>query len=178
MEIEREMSRYEVTPFGIFLETWDGSGGIKRECLIPRDCFVEAYEKWIKNAPTEKINKMEEEKTYGHGANDAWELAKRLFISSDFGGFTGDEVLDIFGTMDPCEVATSHSGIGVLEHYREYKEKKKNEINVGDEVRCKELDNPKLIVTHIYRDEGKFDALGYDGSASVDMTLALWEKTG
>ena len=54
METEREMSRYEVSPIGIFLETWDDNGGIKRECLIPRDCFVEAYEKWIKNAPTEK----------------------------------------------------------------------------------------------------------------------------
>lgn len=61
METEREMSRYEVSPIGIFLETWDGSGGINRECLMPRDCFVEAYEKWIKNTTTEKNEAIEQE---------------------------------------------------------------------------------------------------------------------
>lgn len=111
METEREMSRYEVTPIGIFLETWDGNGGIKRECIIPRDRLVEAYEKWIKNASTEK--------------NDT-----------------------------------------------------KNEIKVGDVVRCNRLDNSELIVTRIYRDSGTFDGLEYNGSACFDMILDMWEKTG
>lgn len=57
METEGEMSRYEVTPVGIFLETFTSGkySAIKHECIMPRECFVEAYNKWIKNAPTEKM---------------------------------------------------------------------------------------------------------------------------
>lgn len=243
METEREMSRYEVTPIGIFLETWDGSGGIKRECILPRDRFVEAYEKWIKNAPTEKIDTKSEEYNagyedgtkardgergsiyyggYGDGLKDgyekglkhgqelrakeaecaeacgmkrAWQAVRKIIdmpladLDELYPGWDVEQIIEKLSAKEVIEKIETwkkkqeqtekRCTTKALNEYRDEQEEITNEIKIGDEVRCKGIDYSKLlIVTRIYRDRGKFDALGYDGTAHSGLTLNLWEKTG
>lgn len=117
------------------------------------------------------------ERGYEIGANDAWKLAKKVFEDPLKGGFTKDELYEIFDVGYTSIVMADLVGIYAVKKYREYEKKKKNEINVGDEV-CQSENSMRVVVTKVYRDEGKFDALGYDGTAHSDLTLNLWEKTG
>lgn len=114
---------------------------------------------------------LEEKEAYEKGANDAWELAKKVLADTNDDGLSGYELIKIFGEGNVYDVFSKYSAVDALKKYREY------EINVGDEVRQSE-NSMWVIVTKVYRDEGKFDALGYDGTVYSGLLLNLWKKTG
>lgn len=56
--------------------------------------------KELKELPTADIDKDVRAGAYSEGMNDAWELARKITIEFELGGFGAMELCDIFGTSD------------------------------------------------------------------------------
>lgn len=71
--------------------------------------------------------------SYNRGLNDAWELAKKIVLPDHLGGYTVDELKDIFGknTFAPLmDTLTAQEALAKVKAYEE----ECNKIKVGDIV--------------------------------------------
>lgn len=70
-------------------------------------------------------------KTYEQGLADAWQLAKKIVMDVEDGGFDSQEVIDVFGKNRyySFKDLTAEEALAKIEAYEEEKE-----IKVGDEV--------------------------------------------
>ena len=83
------------------------------------------------------------DKTHEQGLEDAWELAKKIAMEKQNGGFDSYEIVDIFGLNDMDAIFMSYTpqeALAKLKAYeKEQEEKRKAEkmakINVGDVVK-------------------------------------------
>lgn len=83
-------------------------------------------------------------KTYEQGLADAWELAKKIVLKAEKGGFNYDDFVRIFGIGDYTtlfEKMTVEEALAKIEAYE-----KEKEIKVGDVVRC---ESHICVVTHL-----------------------------
>lgn len=85
----------------------------------------------------DRLQKYEEEQipyseAYNKGLNDAWELAKKLWLPTSYGGKNSEEVIKIFGCdyYAISKLFTPQEALAKLEAYE-----KANEIKVGDVVK-------------------------------------------
>lgn len=76
------------------------------------------------------------EKAYNRGLNDAWELAKKIVLPDHLGGYTVDELEDIFGKKTFTSLMNTFSPQEALAKVKAYEEQ--NEIRVGDVVEFKD----------------------------------------
>lgn len=83
---------------------------------------------------------------YNRGLADAWELAKKIVLDGDRGGFSCSELESIFDTVYPSDILEELSCKEVLAKIEAY-EKEKSEIKVGDVVEYK--NTLKAVVTRI-----------------------------
>lgn len=115
------------------------------------------------------------DEAYNKGLNDAWELAKKIAVFEDDGGYTANELEEMFRTIFPDEVFADFTPQEALAKVKAYEEH--NEIKVGDVVRSKGC-NVEGIITKI--SEIKIYRLFKDGSCDSISTKVKedLEKTG
>ncbi len=73
-------------------------------------------------------------KDYKHGMLEAWEIAKRIFLSKEKGGFGSEELEQIFGTTKPEIIVSRYTPQQVKEKIGIW-EAAMEEIQVGDVVK-------------------------------------------
>jgi hypothetical protein len=123
---------------------------------------------WVKS---EQLHPTDE--SYNKGLNDAWELAGKILIDSDDGGYTIKELEKIFGTVFPGAVFADLTPQEALAKVKEYEER--NEIKKGDVVKLK-CGSAKGIVTRVT--ETNICCLFKDGSCDSLSAKEDFEKTG
>lgn len=115
------------------------------------------------------------DEAYNKGLDDAWELAKKIVLPDHLGGYTVDELKDIFGKNTFASLMNTFSPQEALAKVKAYADER-NEIKVGDVVTVKDsIFEHETIVTKvsghvIYR-------LFKDGSSNSYATKDL-VKTG
>lgn len=125
---------------------------------------------FVKNDVLHSVNEP-----YNQGLNDAWELAKKIVLPDHLGGYTVDELKDIFGKNTFASLMNTFSPQEALAKVKAYEEH--NEIKVGDVVRSKGC-NVEGIITKI--SEIKIYRLFKDGSCDSISTKVKedLDKTG
>lgn len=111
---------------------------------------------------------------YNKGFNDAWELAKKITLPTDNGGYSCEELENIFGYRNSEFVFKAFTSRVALAKVKDYEER--NEIRVGDVVKLKsdyvvESIVTRITKTNIYR-------LFKDGSCSSSCDREDLRKTG
>lgn len=113
------------------------------------------------------------DESYSKGLNDAWELAKKIIIQPDDGGYTAQELEELFRTIVPSEVFAAFTPQEALAKVKEY-EDKCNEIKKGDVVKLigstHEAIVTRVSVTSLY-------FLFKDGSCGSLSAKEDFEKT-
>ena len=140
--------------------------------LVFDDYGLDKLEKY--NEVKEKLELIDELKQaeYNRGLQDAWELAKKLWLPSNYGGIPHTEILKIF-KCDYYVIAenyTPHEAFAKLEAY----EKEQEQIKVGDVVEYNGIDG-LFIVT------GRDNTFAYilDGKGNVEeVALETLTRTG
>jgi hypothetical protein len=108
------------------------------------------------------------------GLAEAWECARKLMLSTEDSGIDPQKVEEIFG-YSYYEVLQNDSASEAIAKIKEYEEKQKkaDEIKVGDEVQSCDT---RYIVVRI-RDNGTFEAIGACGT-DEGLDLSKFHKTG
>lgn len=91
---------------------------------------------------------------YNRGAEDAWELARKIWTTSSKGSYSYNKLSEIFNLMCPENIMNKYSAKEALEKVQAYEKKKeeaKKEIKVGDVVEY----NPKVF-NHSHINTGIF----------------------
>lgn len=74
---------------------------------------------------------------YEVGANDAWELARKIVLPVSYGCYNGCELEDIFGSSSYTDIFINYTIQEILEKVKEYEKKKEEEAakpKLGDVV--------------------------------------------
>lgn len=113
------------------------------------------------------------DEAYNKGLDDAWELAKKIVLPEHKGGYTADELEDIFDKRTFTSLMNTFTPQEALAKVKAYEER--NEIKVGDVVTTKgsvfESIVTKVSGRVVYR-------LFMDGSCDVHANKETLEKTG
>lgn len=96
--------------------------------------------------------------------NEVWDFVKALY------GLSDEELYEIFPNGYPYEITCSEAKA----KYEAWK-REKNEIQIGDEVKIKDLED-KGIVTSVLAT--RCDVLWFDGTVSEDVLMSELYKTG
>lgn len=103
-------------------------------CVDYFDYYKETHSTvWVKNAVLHT-----RDDTYNEGLNDAWELAKKIVLSDGDGGYSCEELENIFGYRSPASVFKVFAPQEVFAKVKAYEEER-NEIKVGDVVKLKSV---------------------------------------
>lgn len=123
---------------------------------------------FVKNDVLHSVNEP-----YNQGLNDAWELAKKIVLPDHLGGYTVDELKDIFGKNTFASLMNTFSPQEALAKVKAYEER--NEIRVGDVVKNRDV-FIESIVTRV--DSRNVYRLFKDGSCDDNTIKEDLEKTG
>lgn len=131
------------------------------------------YEKVVANASNE----------YNRVLDDAWKLAWKIAGDAAYGAYDCDELYEIFGTGEVCDVFarfTCQEALTKIQAYEKRKEEESAKPVLGDIVifKCDNVDDFKGI--YIANDACNIWALinGYAVPQSLDSDLYSMEKTG
>ena len=125
------------------------------------------------------------EAAYKCGMCDAWEVARKIMLNPNKGGFTGKELQEIFGFNNSHTILSNLSVAEVLEKISDYNKKKEKMFCAGDVIQNKE--NPEIIAVVTFADfDGHFDAIklsesdkyGEKYGVYYKRDMSFWEKTG
>lgn len=104
------------------------------------------------------------DEAYNRGLNDAWELAKKIVLPDHLGGYTVDELKDIFGKGSFAPLMDTLTAQEALAKVKEYEGR--DEIRVGDVVKLS-YSYIESIVTRVSGDiiyrifsDGSCDVIG------------------
>lgn len=120
------------------------------------------------------------DEAYNRGLNDAWELAKKIVLPDHLGGYTVNELKDIFGKNTFASLMNTFTPQEALAKVKAYGEEC-NEIKVGDEIQSGDA---YVVVTWKSKDEWNGMLLNDCdcGKAGACYTLMKgfkdWHKTG
>ena len=110
------------------------------------------------------------DESYNKGLNDAWELAKKIVLSEGDGGYSCDELENIFGYRSPASVLKVFTPQKVKAY-----EDERNKITVGDVVKLKGT-SYEAVVTRV---SGTIlHCLYKDGRCAPGCYKENYEKTG
>ncbi len=161
-----------------------------QECVsVPKDSEIKYLIKNIYKAYSEDLldrlpqvfaetnatcAKME---AYDDGMKESWNIAKKILLSEECGGFSEEEIWDIFGTGNAIEIMEKYSPYKVKERIEawERKQKETKKVCIGDVVKYEHLE---VIVTSIDHKNKRFDGISKNGSAYGAKRIDLWKKTG
>jgi hypothetical protein len=105
---------------------------------------------------------------------NAWNVARKLAVETDDGGVSISALYEMFGTESMCMIMKNNTVYDAIAKLKAYEDKRKDSIEVGDEVI--DRDGYITIVTNIH--ERLFDGLCNDGSTMDDLFLEDVRKTG
>lgn len=111
--------------------------------------------------------------TTDEGLNDAWELARKITLSTSDGGYSCDELKNIFGYRSPASIFKAFTPQEALAKVKAYEEEHIR-IRVGDVVTGKG-GTIEGIVTRV---DSRIYRLFRDGSCNGPMGKEDLEKTG
>lgn len=123
------------------------------------------------------------QKEYNRGLNDAWELAKRIFLDKcDYHNPLSDEDLSkIFQSRDLAYIVNTNTPQEALAKLEAY-EKEQEEIKVGDVVRFKKYPSCEVLITAVSRGLNgvhlQTGELGRIGEVHSGICKDYIEKTG
>jgi hypothetical protein len=123
---------------------------------------------WIKD---DVLHTMDE--FYNKGLNDAWELARKIALPTSDGGYSCEELQDIFGYRSFNSVLKMFTPQEALAKIKAYEER--NKIRVGDVVKLKGTSH-EAIVTRVT--ETILHCLFKDGRCTPGCYKENYEKTG
>lgn len=90
---------------------------------------------------------------YEQGLNDGWELAKKIYAAPSDGGYTLEQLTQIFRESSMSAIARTYTASDAIAKIKAYEEKKKAdaELRVGDEIEISgaSADVPRMVVTQI-----------------------------
>jgi hypothetical protein len=111
---------------------------------------------------------------YNRGLENAWNVARKLAVETDDGGVSISDLYKMFGIESMCMIMKNNTVYDAIDKLKAYEDKRKDSIEVGDEVI--DRDGDITIVTNIH--ERLFDGLCNDGSTMGDLFLEDVRKTG
>ena len=109
------------------------------------------------------------------GQEESWELARKIYLSEEEGGYDGTELFEIFnevGLSDIYRLSYPEAAAKVAEW-----EKAKEEICVGDVVRFKGNNSVEFCVTDILDDSFLY-GINAKGGLYSDTNIKFVKKTG
>lgn len=113
------------------------------------------------------------EEAYKKGLRDAWETARKIGGAVEDGGYTGEQLANIFGSAN-YQTAFELSAETAIKKIKAYEEKH-NKIRVGNVVKRKN-GGETMIVTKI---TGKTAFCGVKENGQIYYgDIMNWEKTG
>lgn len=143
------------------------------------DCHMLFYDRWEKQKNhTSKIKKetveMETniEDAYKRGAEDAWNAALKIVLQECWGGYSVDELKEIFKTPSFRDIIETVDCLEAIEKIREHE--KRNKFKVGDEVTN---GTDTGVVTKIGKTDVALIVLLPDGVVDIYNPMD-WTKTG
>ena len=137
---------------------------------------LEAKIKRQKSEITRLLKENEELKSdKAEGQQKAWNLAQKVYLLPEYGGYNSNELIEIFGTASTSEIF-SLTYTEATAKVAEWK-KAKEEICVGDVVRFKENHRVEFCVTNILDDRFLY-GVSAEGDVYSDRNIKLFEKTG
>lgn len=94
----------------------------------------EAYKRGINDGSLDV--KLRVEGAYQRGLDDAWEAARRIVVDTDHGGLALGTLSGIFGTQSYSYIMRENTAQEAIDKIKAYEDeqKKKDRIDVGDEV--------------------------------------------
>lgn len=116
---------------------------------------------------------------YEQGLKDAWECAKKISVTEDsnykvfaeiFNKENGNECISTLDVIEKCSIAD------VMQKIKDYEEKEKEKIKVGDEVQDIYF-GEKMIVIETYSD-GTLDGFSFSYGLLSNRDATNWKKTG
>ena len=110
------------------------------------------------------------------GQNEAWELARKITCQPINGGFKRSDFEEIFGDSYISDIFKKYTYSKAATKVEEW-EKTKEEIKVGDIVRCKSDTPVEFCVTEISC-YGRLYGIGRNGGTYRNKNPKDWEKTG
>lgn len=122
--------------------------------------------------------------SYQDGLSDAWEAVKKIFLPEKNGGYSCEELEEIFGLGSYIKVLEKYTASKALEKIREYEEKRKaeKEIKIGDEISYQYAgENTKgVVVQCIHIDEGGYKVICKNGCGQIIYNKGTYhiKKTG
>lgn len=124
---------------------------------------------WVDKEVLHPVNE-----SYNRGLNDAWELAKKIVLPDHLGGYTVDELKDIFGKNTFAPLMNTFTPQEALAKVKAYEEEQ-DEIKVGDVIKLRNW-YTESIVTRV--DGDIIYQLFTDGSCGIYTNKEDLEKTG
>ena len=118
---------------------------------------------------------------YQKGLKEAWDMAKKLWLTSMRGGLSCREIDEIFG-VDDCsvrDIMEQYSASECISKLKEY-EQRKERIEVGDEVVEKLGAQVPFVVTHLWvNNHDEHGVAGFcKGCSSMVAKIEDVRKTG
>ncbi len=109
----------------------------------------------IKADKLHKANDEIKEEAYSNGLQDAWECAKKIACSNEYGGYYLEEIRYIFDNQHISlhKISEKYPIQEVVSRIKDYEKKRIDSIKVGDEVYYTDENHPR-IVTAIYMEAG------------------------
>lgn len=132
---------------------------------------------WVDKEVLHPVNE-----SYNRGLNDSWELAKKIVLPDHLGGYTVDELKDIFGKNTFISLVNTFTPQEALAKAKTYEER--NEIKVGDVIRLKRNTHEAIVtraneinICYLFRDgncgwfhvEKDFEKIGHFDSIDEFM---------
>lgn len=123
--------------------------------------------------------------TTDEGLNDAWELARKITLSTSDGGYSCEELENIFGYRSPASIFKAFTPQEALAKVKAYEER--NKIKVGDVIRLKGNTHEAIVtraneinIYYLFRDgscgwfhvEKDFEKIGHFDSIDEFMRSA------
>lgn len=139
------------------------------DAVIFKNYMVEFYPGYTTSVGESCIT----DKTYEQGLADAWELAKKIVLGIEEGGFSYRQLEEIFDASDSNEVFerfTLEEALAKIEAYE-----KEKEIKVGDVVH--HMGGKTFIVTYIH-DDGHVSGITEEGGIYSRVGIGNVVKAG
>lgn len=136
------------------------------------ECMLDSFEKLDSDYINEHYGELQDE-AYQQGMNDAWEIAKKLYLDKRNGGLSDVELEEIFGQLTVSKIFMRYTP-QEIEAKIEAWEKSKAEIKTGDVVRHDKMG--VHIVTNV-REGGIYTLMSINGQCACSERKHL-TKTG
>ena len=118
---------------------------------------------------------------YQDGLNDGWECAKKIYSAPSDGGYTLEQLTQVFGEDSMSAIARTHTASAAIAKIKAYEEEKKAEaeIKVGDEVYFSDENHTRVVFSIFYENAKEPRVLQFteSGNYVVDNISDL-HKTG